>query len=367
MKYKLAAIVIAIVFCLAISVQSTAGSGSRKNQNELTLKDFYGKTKTLRLPVERIVILTGPVPFQTFKILQATDKVVGVNNLIKENRYLYAGYEKLPIVANAMSGTLDYEQLISLKPDLVLAAFWFDERLESLLEPDIQVLRFDIGPPVSYAKDVRTLAKILDKQENAEEFITWYESIVNGLESELKQVNKGSGPRVFDFYGGENGRSDGPPYGTYGKKNPWVTPLIEIAGANSVSKNLKGDWIIVDPEWVIQENPDVIIREYASMVVGEEVIGYEAGSTKHLQIMYDKLVKDSPLASTNAVKKGRVHFIDSGMIQTQWFLALPYLVKWFYPTHFSQLNPEQYHQEYLNRFLRIDFDLNKKGVFVFPD
>ena len=91
MKYKPAAIIIAIALCIAVSVEAIAEVGSGSNQKKITLKDFHGKTKTLRLPVKRIVILTGPVPFQVFKILKATDKVVGVNNMIKENKDLYVG------------------------------------------------------------------------------------------------------------------------------------------------------------------------------------------------------------------------------------------------------------------------------------
>jgi iron complex transport system substrate-binding protein len=40
--------------------------------------------------------------------------------------------------------------------------------------------------------------------------------------------------------------------------------------------------------------------------------------------------------------------------------------KLLHPELFEDLDPEAVHKEYLNRFQRIDYDLDDHGVFVYP-
>jgi iron complex transport system substrate-binding protein len=49
-----------------------------------------------------------------------------------------------------------------------------------------------------------------------------------------------------------------------------------------------------------------------------------------------------------------------------WFLGIPYVAKLLYPDLFADLDPDAIHQEFLTRFLRIDYDVSKQGVFIYP-
>jgi iron complex transport system substrate-binding protein len=42
------------------------------------------------------------------------------------------------------------------------------------------------------------------------------------------------------------------------------------------------------------------------------------------------------------------------------------MAKWFHPDLFKDLDPQAIHQEYLNRFQNLDYNLDKNGVFVYP-
>jgi iron complex transport system substrate-binding protein len=42
------------------------------------------------------------------------------------------------------------------------------------------------------------------------------------------------------------------------------------------------------------------------------------------------------------------------------------MAKWFYPEEFEDLDPQAIHQEYVDKFCGIDFDVTKHGVFVYP-
>lgn len=46
--------------------------------------------------------------------------------------------------------------------------------------------------------------------------------------------------------------------------------------------------------------------------------------------------------------------------------ALATMAKWLYPETFAYLNPEEIHQEYIDTFFGIDFDVSEQGVFEYP-
>jgi iron complex transport system substrate-binding protein len=365
-----------LIYAFFIHREDTPADGKKNGPNvNTTVKssagafrffDAQGKPERIQLPVNRIAALTGPGTLRLVNLLDASEKIVAVSDAVQESSYFYEKLKKLPIVGISKSGTPDYEAIISLKPDLILAAFWFDKEMEKLLEPEIEVVRFNIGSPATYTEDLRVLAEIMGKKQRAEDFISWYEKSVDDIKNKLATVAEEQYPRVFDFYGGDWGLSDGPPYGTYGKQNRWVPPLMEMAGAVNISRNLAGDWITVDPEFVVDQNPDVIIREVNTVASGKDAVGYDAVDTSRVKDIYDHLVTDSPLFVTKAVKSKRVHLIENTLVQTEWFLALQYMAKWFHPDLFPKLDPQKNHQEYLSRFHRINYALDRRGVFFYP-
>jgi len=49
------------------------------------------------------------------------------------------------------------------------------------------------------------------------------------------------------------------------------------------------------------------------------------------------------------------------------FIGTIYMAKWFHPDLFSDLDAKAIHQEYMNRFMGPEYDLNEHGIFVFPE
>lgn len=69
----------------------------------------------------------------------------------------------------------------------------------------------------------------------------------------------------------------------------------------------------------------------------------------------------------NAVTGNRTYLIDMDLVgSTANFVGATYMAKWLYPDLFEELDPEAFHQEYLTRFQRLDYDLDESGVFVCP-
>ncbi len=130
--------------------------------------------------------------------------------------------------------------------------------------------------------------------------------------------------------------------------------------------------ITVDPEWVIEQNPEVIIMHavrytYSGMTL-DPPHGYDADDSSGLAEGRDAFMSRPELANVNAVKNGNVYIL-SGTFRndaTGGFVGAAYMAKLFYPDLFGEMNPQAIHQEYLTDFQKLDYDLDAHGVFVYP-
>ena len=333
-------------------------------ESKLTLVDSADRIVTVNKPVERIILMMEPTAV-VVKSLGAEDKVIGVAEHFKQEvPTFFPVMSKLPSVGTYDNP--DYEKIIELEPDVVLNYYLSLGELEEMLEPEITVVRLNCGPPLTYTEEVRKLRYILNTEKDGEAFIAWYEGVVNEITEKTAGLSEDDKPRVFDFYGGEWGMSEGPPYGTYGKENFWVSPLIEMAGGINIAGNLPGDWITVDPEWVMEQNPSIIIRAIYEMVSGP-IVGYDTDNTSEVAAMREEIMSQPAFELTDAVKEGDVYLCYGESIDSYWYIGLPYMAKWFHPELFEDLDPQALHQEFLTEFQRLDYDLGEHGVFVYPE
>ncbi|MGB9842328.1 MAG: ABC transporter substrate-binding protein, partial [Candidatus Bathyarchaeales archaeon] len=73
-------------------------------------------------------------------------------------------------------------------------------------------------------------------------------------------------------------------------------------------------------------------------------------------------------ASVNAFKNNRVYIIAGDFRNNAMggVLGAVYLSKVLYPNLFSDWNPQAIHQEYITKFLRLNYNLDVHGVFLYP-
>jgi iron complex transport system substrate-binding protein len=342
-------------------------------EEHITLIDYAGREVTISKPVERIIPMTGSLDLLLLiKALKAEDKVIAIVEGEKdtdEAEILFPEMNKLPSCGGCGSGpnpTINYEKIFELKPDIVITWSFVPEEFNEMLEPEITVIHLEFSLPFErYFEDVEKLGYILDKQDEAAEYLDWCKGAYENITNRVAELSKEDKPRVFEFYGGDWGLTDGPPYGTYGKENYWVGPLIESAGGNNIAGDLPGDWITVDAEWVADKNPSIIIREVFPSISGP-IVGYGVDDSSKVATMRVSIMNQPEFAYTGAAIKNNFYLCEGSIIQGQWFIGLQYLAKWFHPDLFEDLDPQAFHQEYLNRFLNIDYDLDKHGVFVYP-
>jgi iron complex transport system substrate-binding protein len=322
-------------------------------EKELTIVDSVDRTVTIYKPVERIVGLGQTA--EAIKILKAEDKMVGVTNRIVGWAVLFPELSKLPSVGTRFIP--DYEKIIELEPDIVIwTAYAQAPELEEKLEPaGIPVVRLYFCDPATIIEEIRKLEYILDRKE-ANEFIDWYNGYIDDIKHRTDTLSEDDKPRVyFEMLVSV--------YQTF-TRDYGPDTQITIAGGRNIAADLGNPGnVIVDKEWVVEQNPEVIIK-----AVARPAHGYEVDDTSEMRAARDAILNRPELVGVTAITTERVHLLPwtSIAVTPRSVIGTAYLAKWFHPDLFTDLDPKAIHQEYLDRFMRIDYNLDEQGVFVYP-
>lgn len=303
---------------------------------------------------------------EVLRILDATDKItaVGCKNF-QENSAFFPELCKLPYVSEARTSELDSEAILSMNPDIFLG--WYKEDREKL--PGINLVHSKLWG-LNSTMDIKKLGYVFDKEKEAEEYIEWHDSCINEINEQVAKIPEDKRPRVLVALlepGGVFGVYRGPG-GTNGMDN-----LLTMIPMNCIGQQLPTNaYAEVDTEWVIEQNPDIIIiasnfaEGKAADGSGESFAGYDLDDPSQVAAEREDFLSRPELAEVKAVKEGKVYMMEYKLFSysQSMLIGAVYLAKWIYPD--LDLNPEAIHQEYLNRFQHLDYDLNEHGVFAYP-
>ena len=82
---------------------------------------------------------------------------------------------------------------------------------------------------------------------------------------------------------------------------------------------------------------------------------------------YDEIRNLPGFGNVAAVQNDCVHIMSNAFAFAPHYPAsLAMTAKWLYPETLADLDPEEIHQEYIDEFLEIDFDVSEQGVFEYP-
>ena len=305
---------------------------------------------SIHKPIERIVptIMYHVVTMRALGL--DNDKIAGVRDNAKEADAYFPEFSELPMFSAG-----DYEAILSLNPDLVIVdTSKFEEHSKNL--PNATIVAFDCWRPSTYVDEIRTLGYILDKEDKAEEFIDFYEGVMNTIKERTDKIPDEDRTEVyFEAWS---------PYST-GAKGSGYHEKVTMAGASNIFGDLS-DYPTVDPEEVMKRNPEIIVKY---LKASNDHIYYLGANETDLVDARNEIMNRPELALVDAVKNGRVYVTTGDIIgATRHFIGMAYMAKWFYPELFEDLDPEAIHQEYLKRFqgLPDDFLDTHIGRFVYP-
>ena len=324
---------------------------------KLTLVDSADRTVTVKKPISRVVLFGATGSAEAIKVLKVQDRVVGVPEHVREAEILFPELSSLPSVG--MWNAPDYEAMIELNPDIVIVgSFGCDEIVEKLTPAGITVVALDFYKEESVIEEMLKAGYIFDRLGEAEEFIDFYEGCINEIAEKTEKLSEEEKPRVYYEY------SD---FLTVNKNTPDHSLIVTAGGINIAADKLGTgmypDYPTVDPEWVIEENPDIIVKiEYIAAQ------GYEVDDPMEMKEVWESVMNRSGFTYISAVDNKRVYIVSVELTHGRLthFVHLAYLAKWFHPELFEDLDPEAMFQEYLTRFQGLDYDLDEHGVFVYP-
>jgi ferrisiderophore receptor irp6A len=168
----------------------------------------------------------------------------------------------LPTIGSVAKGDLSVENLLEHNPDLFLMTLeqyesakqaGFDAKLDSAKVPYL-VTDFRKKPVENTHTSVRLLGQVFGVSDKAEEFLTYYDSLVNPVLEAAKAKAEADRPSVFVW------RSPGisEPGRTFGESN--FGQIVTASGGNNLGTTLiDGDAGTVTTEQLIASQPEIII------------------------------------------------------------------------------------------------------------
>ena len=323
-------------------------------EKEITVVDTADRIVTVDKPVERIVICSCGEQGEALRILGAMDKVVGVSSRIQEEpaKSFFPEFQELPNV-----GSWDnYEAILSLNPDVVIMYDWTEWLYPDTEEylPGVTLLRFNFYRGFQMFEEMRKLGYILNRKEEAQEYEDFIEGYLSIVEEKIETLSEDAKPRVY-VETSETWR-------TANKEGAPASP-IRMAGGRNIAEDEEGTptGMIPDinPEWVIEQNPEIIIKLELDFFGG-----YGEDDMSRLRDAREKVMNRAVLANVDAVKNEEVHAICTGAFYLPYFhTSVVYLAKWFHPSLFKELDPHEIHQEYLEKYHKNPRDF----VFVYTE
>ncbi len=232
---------------------------------------------------QRIICLTEETT-ETLYLLGCQDRIVGISGFTV--RPQEARREK-PRVSTFLDANID--NIIALKPDVV---FTFSdlqaEIAKELIARGIQVVAFNQRSVQEILQMILIVGGIVGKFSDAEALVQRFEQRLTDIASQHRGRPR---PRVyFEEWG-----------------NPlisgirWVSELIEIAGGEDIFAELREQHSarnrIVQPEEVVDRNPDIIIGSWCGRPFKKEQVRLRPG--------WEKI---------SAVQKNRLYEIKSSII-----------------------------------------------------
>jgi iron complex transport system substrate-binding protein len=325
-------------------------------EKELTIVDSADRIVTVKKPIKRITLAYYDA--EVIRIFEAKDKIVGVSSTLKAREVYFPELSKLPSTGSLFDP--DYEAIISLNPDLVITWTRYAATHDEKLLGSTAVVGLDFVVPPNMKEEVMKLGYILGKKDGAKYYIAdFHDKYIDPIKARTKKLSEEERPKVYLERRSPKG------YFTYTGDNPHFQPIIDIAGGKNIFADLEGSHVYVDPEEVVVRNPDIIIRD---TYITDIKCGYQADDPSEMKTLRESIMNRPELANVNSVKTGRVYITTVVLPKGPGYpISAAYWAKWFHPDLFKDIDPKAAHQEYLTRFQGLDYDLDKHGVFVYPE
>jgi len=333
-------------------------------ESELYYINSFGNISEVRHPLNKIVIVYDNTA-EIIRILGAGDRVVGVDSegstgAIGKYPTYFSEFVKTASIGNR--NDCDAEKILELKPDALIIGTkkgcpYIEQKLKG---SGIDVVHLETWSNGSQSLEI--LGYMLDEVDSAEIYRKWKNGYLDMIREKVASIPANKRVRVFVDRPGNTTVARGSGY----------SEAIETAGGINIAADLtnglrsdggissKNTLPTIDTEWVLKQNPDCII---GLSFYG----GYEVDNESVLKERYDEILGTPGFSETGAGKNNMIYvtyFINT--LGPADHIGICYFAKWLYPDLFKDLDPMKVHQEYIDKFQHVDYNLKEHGMFVYP-
>jgi iron complex transport system substrate-binding protein len=281
------------------------------------------------VPSPRIICLSSDAA-ELLVIIGAGDHVIGVpDSLIRHQPELFRQLPNAVSVGDAKKP--DNERILALKPDIVLFISAMRPATAGIWEKaGIRTLPMESHKAEDLPEVARSLGQLTGHSERAEQYAVFCEKTLAMVSGRLGPVS-GTPLRVYP-----ESYTD---YVAYGNISAAHT-LLATLKTESIPGMVFSNATRVSPEWIVRENPDVIIK---SIVPDAE---------KTLEGEHARIIARDGFGGIRAVREGRVYVISGNLIFSPHApVGTVFLAKALYPEAFADVDPDEILRQYAGTFM----------------
>ncbi len=215
-----------------------------------TQKSSKQETSSGQKP-QRIISL-APSNTEILFALGLDEEIVGITDYCDYPPEKVAQKEKIGGFA-----TPNLEKIVSLNPDVVFATSGVQKQaVERLEELGVKIYVLEAETIENLLTEIKNIGKLTGKSQKAQELVDTLEKRIKAIKEKISNLPSEKRPKVFLEIWHD-------PLWTAPTKT-LIYQVVELAGGRNVI-TIEGDWnqvTIVDPESVIDANPDVIFLAF---------------------------------------------------------------------------------------------------------
>lgn len=246
------------------SIISAAESTS---SGPITVTDQLGKTVTFDRIPQRVATCIIPLPSIYFAVMGDTQTMVGCNPssmVAYEKSMLKTMYPSLASVNTdwcARDFTVNVEELLKLKPDVVFQWTSQPEQIEKMESAGIKVIALKYGTVDDLKTWIHLLGNLFGKSQRAKELISYFDMQINEITDITADIPADERPVAVHLSGDLTVNGTG------------FTPYwIDCAGAVSPAAELGQQSVKVDMEQIYSWNPDYIFVGNFTDIVPSDLV-----------------------------------------------------------------------------------------------
>jgi iron complex transport system substrate-binding protein len=344
-----------ILIFLMIECRKSVPS-KKGNHEKITVIDDVGRTVELEKPLSRVCVF-NKMNAEIIRALGKVETIVGIDANTAQDKDYWPELD-LNAIAGQKQTDLNYEAIVKLNPEAVVLPRngSYEEAIKKLTPFGIAVLVVTGWENVNFVKQVEILAKAYDVQDKGKEYIEFCQAPLDIIKERLKDI---PGSKRSTIYFENNGE-----YKTCLIGSGWNDMLTSGGGRNLFGEIIfknedssKGSVhsFMVDPEEILDRNPDIILQNVYSTSAHSGTSIYIKMADDEMKESLDSLIKRPGWKALKAVKNKQIYAISSFAGNACFkIVGSLCLAKWMYADRFKDINPDEFFADWLKKYQHVE-------------